>query len=150
MNKEYLQEYIENNIPMSKLMRFQIESLRADDVRISAPLDIHVNHRGSAFGGSISSLLIMNGWVQVRLIMDDINPNAVVVATENTVRYLKPVLQNFTAISKPIDPAELQRFIHSYEHTGKARIKTSAVIITESGPEELAKFEGTFAVFRKS
>ena len=48
-------------------MQVAVVSAAADAVTLSAPLAPNINHRSTAFGGSVSTLAILSAWSLVNL-----------------------------------------------------------------------------------
>lgn len=53
MNKDAAQEYIEANIPITKIMGVKIQKLTRNEVVVAMEHAPNVNHQGSAFGGAL-------------------------------------------------------------------------------------------------
>mgnify|MGYP003598991160 CR=1 FL=1 len=48
-------------------MQVEVEGMRGDALRLTAPLSANVNDKGNAFGGSLTSLMTVAGWGLVTL-----------------------------------------------------------------------------------
>jgi thioesterase domain-containing protein len=64
-----VEQYLHEHIPLSKAMAVSVLSIDENGVILSAPLLPNINHRSTAFGGSISAVTILSAWtfVHVRL-----------------------------------------------------------------------------------
>ena len=65
MNKvliDELQKKLHNEIPLTKFMNIKIETYNEKELITTAPLDININDKGTAFGGSLSTLTIISSW----------------------------------------------------------------------------------------
>ncbi len=56
MTPSELQTYLHTHIPLSKAMEVEVVQATPDIIELRAPLAPNINHRGTAFGGSISTL----------------------------------------------------------------------------------------------
>jgi thioesterase domain-containing protein len=148
MDKKSLQDYILKNIPILGKLDFHVRSVENGKVVISAPFLPHVNHQNSVFGGSLGGILLLAGWAHVKYIMDGIDPSANVVVQNSNVRYMKPVKNDFYAVSKEIPKEHLDKFLKTFKRFGKAKIRAGAGVWEENGLEELTEFEGDFVVFK--
>lgn len=57
-----LQAYLHRQIPLSAAMQVSVVSATLDSVVLSAPLAPNINHKYTAFGGSVSALGILAAW----------------------------------------------------------------------------------------
>ncbi len=151
MEHQDLQEYIYKEIPIVRKNAFAIE--RIGDIpyqRVRARLQDHVNHRKTAFGGSLSTALILCSWASVHGILSSrgIDDGSVIIQTQR-VEYLKPVNADFTAEVTPFGEEEINRFVAMLEKFGKSRLSVAARVTQEGDPESRATFEGTFVVVRE-
>lgn len=149
MTAEELQTYIDQHIPIVRANGFTVLEA-GDTVSIGARLAEHVNHRASAFGGSLSTALILAAWARVRLWTDTFAPRTVIVIAEQNVRFTAPVLADFAAVSRPVDAAVWTGARDRLERFGKARFTVGADIVHQGGDAVKASFEGLFVLSLKS
>ncbi len=123
-------------------MGFEVRAVSETGIELFVPLAPNINHRDSAFGGSISAAGIMAGWglLHHNCRMRGFRPTLVV--QESTTRYLKPILEDFLVTVKPIEPAAWQKFFRTLEARRKARLRVTSVI--QSAGVTLAEQDGTF------
>lgn len=150
MNKTYLQEYIEKNIPISRTLNFEIKEINNKNISIGCLYKDHINHKKSVFGGSISSMMTLTGWAKVKILMEDIDPKAEIVIQDSHVKFLKPVLSDFVAYSYDIKSEDMEKYIKIYNKFGRSRIKINISLREESNNDILAEFEGLFVAVKKS
>ena len=146
MTVEEAQKYIERNIPITKAMGMTINALSRQEVRLSVPISLNINHRGSAFGGSIDSLFLTTGWAFIRFLIDHYQPTPIIVGSRGETKFIKPVLEDFEASLTMPSAEKVDKFLHTFERFGKARITIRATI-HEKG-ERCAEFEGDYVVVR--
>lgn len=130
---EELTTEIRRGIPLAEAMGLEV--LRADPrhVILTAPAQPNHNVHGTAFAGSLASLLTLTTWVQARCILEEAALTASVVARKGDTDYLKPVIGPLTAESLPPDQEEVRRFTEELRRTGKSRITLQARILTDKG-----------------
>ncbi len=146
MTKTQIEQYLYKHIPITKALGVKALSFSKDAVSLQAPLFNNINHRSTAFGGSISSLLITTGWSYLRLLFDDQDPVPAIVIGRSSTNYLKPINQDFIAELQIPDEEELSKFMEMYERFGKSRITLKAFI--KNGEQVQAAFEGDFVVIK--
>ena len=145
MTNDELEQYLHNNIPITKAMAVGVVDISPNIVTLSAPLLPNTNHRNTAFGGSVSTLATLSAWSLLRLKMDDKNAkNAHLVIQRNNVEYLHPVAVDFIASAMLADENKWQRFEQTFASKGKARISVEAIV--EADGKICARFIGDFVV----
>jgi len=145
-----LQDYVDTHIPIVKANRFVILEAEPDRISVGGTLADHVNHRESAFGGSLSTALILAAWARVRFWTDTFDPQAVIVISEQRVRFSQPVLADFTAVSRSLKPEVLDRGLAHLRRFGMARFTVEAVVVHRGGSDVRAEFSGDFVVVSRT
>jgi thioesterase domain-containing protein len=148
MNKDAAQEYIEANIPITKIMGMKIQKLTRNEVVVAMEHAPNVNHQGSAFGGSIDSLFYVTCWAYVQLLIEDFDPHPRIVGRRGKATFSKPIKSDFEARLIIPDQNIVAGFLEDLNMKGKARLITQALIEYER--EIAAEFEGEFVVLRDS
>ena len=62
-----VEAYLHEHIPLSAAMGTRVVRADPAEVRLEAPLEPNLNHRATAFGGSVAALAILAGWTVVHL-----------------------------------------------------------------------------------
>lgn len=134
-----LEAYLYEHIPISAAMGVKV--LETDpEIRLFAPLAPNVNHRGTAFGGSLASVATLAAWSALRVRLGD---SARLVITHQTTEYLRPVEGDFLAVARLPEGEDLERFFAAYHRRGRARIEVEAWV--EYGGAVAVTLRGTFA-----
>lgn len=149
MNKYELQNYIVKNIPIVKEMGFIIEDIGDNQVIVSGEYKKHINHTNSVFGGSISSVMTLAGWGRVRILIEDIDKNAVILIKSNSTDFIKPVVEDYIVITESLLEKDIEKFKKIYNKFGKGRIMVNAVLKHRNSNEILAEFIGEFVAIKK-
>lgn len=86
MNLEKLEEKLHTQIPMTKLMNLKINNIDENYLYTTAPLDININDKGTAFGGSLSTITIISSWSLVELLVKKFayEKSKIAIVTNNT------------------------------------------------------------------
>ena len=145
MTKSEFQSYMYKHIPVTKAMGFEVEKFDKDKIAIKAHLAPNINHKSTAFGGSVSSLLIMCGWGKIRKICEELPSVPHIVIQKSDVEYLKAITQDFTASCEAISDEEIERFRTTYLKFGKARLIINSFI--EINGVICAKGTGHYVIF---
>jgi thioesterase domain-containing protein len=141
-----LERYLHANIPLSAAMQVQVRTAGADHVQLFAPLGPNINHRDTAFGGSISALATLAAWSLLRLRLQSGGHDARLVIQRNAVNYEEAIRGDFVALARLTDETRWERFVSMLERRGRARISLGAQVM--SGGRIAATFEGEFVALR--
>ena len=121
-------QFIRDEIPLAKAMDLQLVSYDADTLSLAAPLAPNVNDKGCAFGGSLVSLMTLNGWALVELALRQRDLDCDVFVAESEVRYLAPLWQDFRSEARLADGANWDMFFETLGARGRARISVDCVV----------------------
>jgi thioesterase domain-containing protein len=140
----HLEQTLHHEIPLSHAMGIQVVRLDAQGLALSAPLAANINHKHTAFGGSLATLAILAGWGLLHLLLRD-HPPATIVIQDSHARYRRPVTEDFTAICALPESEVLTTFLQTLIRRGMARIDLTASIPVGGRPA--VEFAGRFVAF---
>lgn len=140
---QWLTHTLTHKIPMGRAMKLSIDVLNEHEIRLQAPLEPNVNDKGTAFGGALTSMMILAGWSLPRLLLHRHNLTAELVIGRCEVRFLKPVRQAFTASCAWPEPSAIETFVHGLREQGKGRIELAPEI--RAGQELAARLSARYA-----
>ena len=139
-----LEATLRHEIPLTRAMGVTVAGFGTTGLTLHAPLAPNLNHKHTAFGGSLATLATLAGWGLLQLLLRE-HPPVTVVIQESTVSYLHPVAADFEARCALPPPDELDRFRRTLDRRGVARIGLEVVI--PSGEEIAVRFHGRFVAF---
>ncbi len=145
-----LEAFLRREIPLSSGMGVAVARLDAEALELEAPLEPNLNHKRTAFGGSLYSLAVLAAWGTVRRTLRDAGIEAHIVISEGGLSYLKPVAGAFRARCASPPEAEAEAFRKAVLRKGKGRISLRCEVREAAAPgeEPAAVFTGTFAASR--
>lgn len=146
MTAPELQAYLHDHIPLSAAMGVEVAEAGAARVALRAPLPPNVNHRNTAFGGSIGAVATLAAWSWLHLDLLRREIPVRLVIRSNCVDYLKPVEGDFMGICTGPSDEAYERFIQALQRHGKGRIELAATV--EHGGAIAATFSGVFVAVR--
>lgn len=146
MTKTEIEQYLYKHVPITKSLGVKAVAFSQDEVKFKAPLSNNINHRSTAFGGSISSLLITTGWSYLRMLFDDEETVPRIVIGRSSTNYVRPVNDDFTSELIIPEIKTVENFMRMYMRFGKARITLKSEVRKEGNV--MADFEGDFVVMR--
>ena len=78
-------------------MGIRVASFDGASLILDAPLDPNLNHKSTAFGGSLYSIAVLCGWGLLHLKLAEARLHKHIVIQESNIRYLHPVVQDLHA-----------------------------------------------------
>jgi thioesterase domain-containing protein len=138
-----LEQLIRAEIPITHHLHFSLLSSGADGLVLAAPLQPNINHKGTAFGGSLSMLATLAGWGMVHLLLSEMAVEAAeVVIQKSSISFLKPVRQDFTVVCERPEAATLDAFRRMFDRKGRSRLHLCCRV--QQGDELAMAFEGSY------
>jgi thioesterase domain-containing protein len=144
MDQNGLERYLHEHIPISGALGVGVAEASDQLVRVSAPLEPNLNHRSTAFGGSVGAVAVLAGWGLMRLRVDHLRPVPHLVIQRSTLEYLLPIETDFEASCAAPSEDRWDRLWRAFTQRGRGRIDL-AVEVTADGALA-ARFHGTYAV----
>ena len=133
--EEALQELREycRGMPPVAAMQVEVEGMRGDALRLTAPLSANVNDKGNAFGGSLTSLMTVAGWGLVTLKLRLAGLKAEVYVADSQIRYLAPLYGGLVAEAVFAEGQAWDLFVDTLVQRGRARIQVDARVLLPEG-----------------
>ena len=127
-----LQNKLYNDIPLTKIMEIKIQNYTNQELITTASLGININDKGTAFGGSLSTITIISGWSLSWLISKELgfdSNNIVIIKNETSFR--KPVTKDIICYTKKPSFEEIKLLKQKLETKKSASIKIESKIIED-------------------
>jgi thioesterase domain-containing protein len=140
-----LEQYLHMQIPLSAAMRVSVLSATVESVTLSAPLEPNINHKATAFGGSISALGILAAWSLLHLRLRDEGLACEVVIQSSHMDYDRPINGPFTAASSLDETSAWPAFLKTLARKKLARIGVRSLLTSEG--VVAGRFTGKFVAF---
>lgn len=145
MEESALEHYLHEQIPASRLLQVGVKACSCERVELIAPLDVNINHKNTAFGGSLSTLAILAGWSLIFMRLQGIRNEIVIQDSE--MSFLKAATSDFYAVSVYEESASWTKFNRLFDKRGKGRIVVNSEVFCDD--EVVARFTGTYVAFNK-
>lgn len=120
-------------MPPVAAMRLSIAGYDGRCLRLRAPLAVHVNDKGCAFGGSLVSLMTLAGWGLASATLHAAGLDADVFVADSQVRYLAPLFADLEAEARFAADADAADFVATLRQRGRARIAIDATVPLPGG-----------------
>lgn len=140
-----LQNKLYTEIPLTKMMKIKIQDYNEFELITTAPLEPNINDKGTAFGGSLSTLSIISAWSLCWLISKELgfNSNNIVII-KNDTSFRKPVTKEIVCNTKKPSKQEINMLKHKLEMKKSASIKIESQIIEDG--EICVEFKGYYVI----
>jgi thioesterase domain-containing protein len=120
---------LHQGFPLLKAMQVQLLGDQSD-WQLSAPYGPNQNDHHSAFGGSISTLATIAGWLWVSELA---GPKVDVVIQTGSTNFLSPLQSDLVAKVCQPDPSQTARFLHTLQRKGRARMALEITVGDATG-----------------
>lgn len=115
---------------------------------LEAPLAVNVNDKGSAFGGSMTSLMTYAAWGLVTLQLHQAGVGADVFVADSNVRYLRPLYTDLRADASLAPGQSWDTFLATLAQRGRARLQVQARMTSPEG-DLMADLAGRYVAIAK-
>ncbi len=134
--------YLHDHIPLTAHMGVGVVAYDEQSVRLSAPLAPNLNHRNTAFGGSLSTLGILAGWTLLHLRLQEAGIANRLVIQKSEMDFKRPAMSTLEAVCAQTDLVAWDRFVKMVVEKEKSRMMLVTEIYSEG--ELVAVNEGVF------
>jgi thioesterase domain-containing protein len=141
-----LQHVLHHEIPLTQQIGLVAQGYDGARLELRAPLAPNVNHKATAFAGSLTAVATLAGWGMVWLILREHGLRGVIVIQESATDYRLPVSADFVATCHAPVERVTTRFLHGLQRHGKARLPLTVEILADDGQVAVA-FSGSYVAF---
>ena len=127
-----LREYCAAMPPVAA-MGVEVAAYDGHCLSLRAPLAANVNYKGTAFGGSLCSLMTVAGWGLVNLQLQLRGLSAEVYVADSAIRYLAPLRADLLARARLGDGESWDAFFATLAARGRARVQVEAEVVLPEG-----------------
>lgn len=124
-----LTRYLHDHIPLTRHLEVTVIELSAGQVVLSAPLAPNINHRETAFGGSLASVAILAGWSWLHARLTGLGKRQRLVVSQSMATFSHAVDQDFLAVCESPTEHDFDKFLRTLERRGKARLSLESHIL---------------------
>ncbi len=142
-----VENYLHQHIPLSKDMEVKVKQVDENGVTLIAPLKPNINHRSTAFGGSVSALAILSGWTLVHVNLQALSLSCRIVIQRNSIEYLQPIDGDFMAVGRFPSLEIWDKFIKMLQRKSKSRIELDVDVLADRG--KVGSFRGVYVVLKR-
>lgn len=139
-----LSHLLHNEIPLTREMGIEVIECEENRVGLCAPLQPNINHKCTAFGGSLYSVAVLCGWTLIYTQLQKHLPGGHIVIQHSEVDYIHPVDGDIMAYCEITDTVSFERFLATLKRRKMARISLDTVI--EYNNMAAVIFKGSYVV----
>jgi thioesterase domain-containing protein len=130
---------------MTKLMKLKIISIDDKKLITTAPLDVNINDKGTAFGGSLSTMTIISSWSIALLQTEKLGyMNSMIAIIKNETSYKAPITKNLICYTFLPSNQELALFEKKLKDKQSASLKIKSQIIEDD--KVCVEFNGIYVI----
>lgn len=134
-------------MPPVRALGLRVDDFDGESLCLTAPLALNVNDKGSAFGGSLASLMTLAAWGLSTLKLGEAGYSAEVYVQDSQIRYLKPLYDELRIVARLVPEQDWSTFIATFAARGKARAQLVAEAVAADG-RVVSAFDGRFVALR--
>ncbi len=121
------------SMPPARALSLRLADYDGDRLCLTAPLAPNINDKGSAFGGSLASMMTLSAWALMTMRLEDAGFSADVYVQDSTVKYLVPLYDDLRAEARLVVGQDWDQVIATFAQRGKTRALLQAQIREVSG-----------------
>jgi len=141
---QQLEAVLHEEIPLTRHIGIRVDAYDGHTLCLRAPLEKNINHKSTAFGGSLYSVAVLCGWGMLYLKMRERGLVGHIVIQESQAHYGLPVNTDIVAETAFESEAQLEKFIRTFQRMGRARIQLG--IVVRQGEEIAFRLDGRYVV----
>ena len=142
-----LQQTLEHEIPLTQHLELRVLSYDERGLMLGAPLAPNINHKRTAFAGSLNSVVTLAGWGLLWLILQEQEIAARVVIQDSSCSYLRPVNDDFTAFCQKPTSTEIAKIAETLRKRGRARIELHVEV--RNAADVAVSFTGRYVMIER-
>jgi len=142
--KNKLQDVLHAEIPLTKEIGVSVSEYTGDALTLRAPLEKNLNHKCTAFGGSIYSVSVLSGWGLLYLFLKENGLVGHIVIQESNTKFIKPVESDLSATCLFESSDQKENFLKMFKCKGIGRIQLESRITIDNDDHVI--FKGSYVV----
>lgn len=139
-----LQQRLHTEIPLAHSMQIEVSGYSGRALTLRAPLAANINHKHTAFGGSLYSLAVLAGWGLISLLLADSRQAGEIVIQNASIQYQRAIAEDFEATCVLPGDDLVAQFLDTLSRRDRARLLLEVTIGAPEQPAVL--FSGNYVV----
>lgn len=146
MTAAELQNYIYDQIPLTRAMELKVTSSGESGIQFRLPLRPNRNHQNTVFGGTLLSAQALIAWAWLTTRLEETGAGAVVVIRKSESRFLAPVDEDFDVTVQPPAPGVWDAFVKDVQSGVKAKIQMHCEVLCRG--RKAVTFSGEYVAIK--
>lgn len=130
MSPANLEKLLIEQIPITQSMQIRILQADLENVELTCPLEPNHNHIGTAFGGSLSNIMILAAYCRLFIM---IGGHGHVLLKNSSMEFLKPVNEDLRIVCLKPDEISSDGFLKTYKKKNRAKIMLTSEVRLKDG-----------------
>ena len=144
MDIQAIEQYLFDHIPISKALGVKVLEVTSDQVILFGEFLNNINHKKTAFGGSLHAIATLSCWTFLFSRLHHITSEIVIM--KSTVTFQHSVTRDFQVKAFLSNSSRWYQFEKVLKAKGKSKISLRAQIFQNEKPA--VEFDGVFAAFQ--
>ncbi len=123
-----LQATFDHEIPITREIGIRVAHYDGKQLALTAPIERNINHKATAFAGSLNSVVTLAGWGMIWLLLKELDIAGTIVIQDSASHYRRPVTRDFTAICHRPGAEQVRQFAHMLREKCRARLELQVTI----------------------
>lgn len=136
-------------MPPVAALGLRVAASEGGRLRLEAPLALHVNDKGCAFGGSLGSLMTLAAWGLLQLGLEEAGIEADIYVADSRLQFLAPLFADLRADATLAPGADWEAFVQTLRTRGRARVEVVAEVLLPAGGVATTFFGRYVAIVRR-
>ncbi len=141
---QLLEDILHSEIPLTKEIGITVREYTCNSLTLQAPLKNNLNHKCTAFGGSLYSVSVLSGWGLLYFLLKEHDLEGHIVIQESNTKFIKPVESDLSATCSFESVERKDKFIKMFKRKGVARIQLESRITFDN--DDHVVFKGSYVV----
>ena len=133
---------LRRDMPITRALGLRVVGREGAGLVLASPLAPNINHKGTAFAGSLNATATLAGWGTIWLVLREHGIRSHVVIQDSAVHDFRPVTGDFTARCRAPSSSAIERLVKSVVKKGRGRIELDVMIADASG--DAVRFHGRY------
>lgn len=134
MEARDVERHLHAHVPLSRALGVRVLRIDEGGALLGAPLEPNVNDGGTGFGGSLSALGVLAGWVMVHAAMRRADVAHRLVIQHHEIAFTAPAEGALEAWAPAPDEASWSHFLRVHQRRGLARVAVSCSLRSAGRP----------------
>lgn len=142
---EELEKKLYSEIPLTKYMGLEIKSIDENFFITKAPIKPNINDKGTAFAGSLSTIVTISAWSVCYLKLKELGfTNCMIAVIKSDTSYRAPVTKDLICKTEVPSKEQIKLLTDKLNNKGSGSIKIESRVVQDD--KVCVEFKGIYVV----